>query len=43
MSTARDYLRFCQMLLNGGEPGGVRLLKATTVAEMTRNQLPRRR
>ncbi|MFO0840821.1 MAG: serine hydrolase domain-containing protein [Gemmataceae bacterium] len=39
VSTARDYLRFCQMLLNGGELGGVRLLKAATVAEMTRNQL----
>jgi CubicO group peptidase (beta-lactamase class C family) len=39
VSTARDYLRFCQMLLNGGELGGVRLLKEATVAEMTRNQL----
>jgi CubicO group peptidase (beta-lactamase class C family) len=40
VSTARDYLRFCQMLLNGGELDGVRVLKAETVAEMTRNQLP---
>ena len=40
VSTARDYLRFCQMLLNGGELDGVRLLKKQTVAEMTRNQLP---
>ena len=40
VSTARDYLRFCQMLLNGGELDGVRLLKQETVAEMTRNQLP---
>jgi CubicO group peptidase (beta-lactamase class C family) len=39
LSTARDYLRFCQMLLNGGELDGVRLLKKATVAEMTRNQL----
>src|SRR5207244_8822905 len=39
VSTARDYLRFCQMLLNRGELGGVRLLKEATVAEMTRNQL----
>src|SRR5262245_55748532 len=39
VSTARDYLRFCQMLLNGGELDGVRLLKKATVAEMTRNQL----
>ncbi len=40
VSTARDYARFCQMLLNGGELEGTRLLKATTVAEMTKNQLP---
>jgi CubicO group peptidase (beta-lactamase class C family) len=40
VSTARDYLRFCQMLLNGGELDGVRLLKKETVAEMTKNQLP---
>ena len=40
VSTARDYLRFCQMMLNGGELDGVRLLKKETVAEMTRNQLP---
>jgi CubicO group peptidase (beta-lactamase class C family) len=39
VSTARDYLRFCQMLLNGGELDGVRLLKKDTVAEMSRNQL----
>jgi len=40
VSTARDYTRFCQMLLNGGELQGTRLLKAETVADMTRNQLP---
>jgi CubicO group peptidase (beta-lactamase class C family) len=40
VSTARDYERFCQMMLNGGELDGTRLLKAETVAEMTRNQLP---
>jgi CubicO group peptidase (beta-lactamase class C family) len=40
VSTARDYLRFCQMLLNGGELDGVRLLKKETVAMMTQNQLP---
>jgi CubicO group peptidase (beta-lactamase class C family) len=39
VSTARDYLRFCQMLLGGGELDGVRLLKKETVAEMTKNQL----
>jgi CubicO group peptidase (beta-lactamase class C family) len=41
VSTAMDYLRFSQMLLNGGELDGVRLLSPTTVALMTRNQLPR--
>ena len=40
VSTARDYARFCQMLLNGGELQGVRLLQSETVKEMTRNQLP---
>jgi CubicO group peptidase (beta-lactamase class C family) len=40
VSTARDYLRFCRMILNGGELDGRRLLKAETVAQMTRNQLP---
>lgn len=39
-STARDYARFCQMLLNKGELDGTRILKAETVAEMTTNQLP---
>ena len=40
VSTARDYARFCQMMLNGGELEGTRILKAETVAQMTRNQLP---
>jgi CubicO group peptidase (beta-lactamase class C family) len=40
MSTAADYLRFCQMLLNGGELDGVRILKAATVRRMTTNSLP---
>jgi CubicO group peptidase (beta-lactamase class C family) len=40
VSTARDYARFCQMMLNGGELDGKRLLKTQTVAEMTKNQLP---
>jgi CubicO group peptidase (beta-lactamase class C family) len=31
VSTAADYLRFCQMLLNGGELDGVRIVKAATV------------
>jgi len=33
-STAPDYGKFLQMLLNGGQLGGARLLKASTVAEM---------
>ncbi|HXW25298.1 MAG TPA: serine hydrolase domain-containing protein [Xanthobacteraceae bacterium] len=40
MSTAADYLRFCQMLLNDGELDGVRILKAATVRRMTTNALP---
>jgi CubicO group peptidase (beta-lactamase class C family) len=38
-STAMDYAIFLQMLLNGGEYGGKRLLKAATVAQMTRNHI----
>ena len=40
VSTARDYMRFCQMLLNKGQLDGKRLLRAETVEMMTRNQLP---
>jgi len=40
VSTVPDYLRFCQMLLNGGKLDGVRLLRAETVKTMTRNGLP---
>jgi CubicO group peptidase (beta-lactamase class C family) len=40
VATARDYSQFCQMLLNGGELGGVRLLRAETAKEMISNQLP---
>ena len=40
VSTARDYLRFCQMLLNQGKLGDVRILEPETVAMMTRDQLP---
>ncbi|KJC62503.1 hypothetical protein UP10_04140 [Bradyrhizobium sp. LTSPM299] len=39
-STAADYLRFCQMLLNGGELDGVRILSPATVKRMTTNALP---
>ena len=34
VSTASDYMRFCQMLLNGGELEGVRILKKETVELM---------
>ncbi|MBY0296590.1 MAG: beta-lactamase family protein [Methylobacterium sp.] len=40
VTTAADYLRFCQMLLNGGEIDGTRLLSRTTVALMTADHLP---
>jgi len=40
VSTVPDYVRFAQMLLNRGELGGVRVLKAETVDMMTRNGLP---
>ena len=39
VSTAPDFLRFCQMLLNKGELDGVRLLSAATVEMMTTNGL----
>ncbi len=35
VSTASDYLRFCQMLLNGGELDGARILSRKTVELMT--------
>ena len=40
VSTAHDYHRFTQMLLNEGELDGVRLLGSRTLRYMTRNQLP---
>jgi CubicO group peptidase (beta-lactamase class C family) len=40
VSTATDYLRFAQMLLNGGEFDGVRILSPATVQRMTTNALP---
>jgi len=40
LSTASDYSRFCQMLVNGGELNGVRLLSPKTLAVMTSDQLP---
>lgn len=38
--TAEDYLRFCQMVLNGGELDGARILGRHTVGYMARNHLP---
>ena len=36
-STAEDYYRFCQMMLNGGELNGVRLLSRKSVELMSEN------
>ena len=38
-STASDYLRFCQMLLNGGTLDGARVLQPASVQTMLSNQL----
>ncbi len=38
-TTADDYVRFCQMLLNGGTLDGKRYLSRTTVALMTSDHL----
>jgi CubicO group peptidase (beta-lactamase class C family) len=38
-STAQDYLRFAQMLLNGGELDGVRILSPSSVQLMSTNHL----
>ena len=40
LASAGDYERFCQMLLNGGELDGVRILSRKTVELMTSDQLP---
>jgi CubicO group peptidase (beta-lactamase class C family) len=40
VSTAADYLRFAQMVLNKGKLEGVRLLGRKTVELMTANHLP---
>ena len=39
VSTAADYMRFAQMLLNGGELGGVRILSRKTVDFMASDHL----
>jgi CubicO group peptidase (beta-lactamase class C family) len=40
LSTATDYYRFCQMLLNGGTLDGQRIIGSRTLAYMTQNHLP---
>ena len=40
VSTVPDFLRFGQMLLNGGELDGVRLLSEEVTRSMTTNELP---
>lgn len=40
ISTADDYLRFAQMLANGGELNGVRILSEESVEVLSRNHLP---
>ncbi len=40
VSTAHDYLRFCQMLLNGGALDGTRLLAPKSIAHMASDHLP---
>jgi len=40
VSTAADYGRLCQMLLNGGELDGVRVLSPASVGQMVSDQLP---
>ncbi len=41
VSTAMDYMRFSQMVLNGGELDGVRILAPLTVDLMHRDQTPK--
>lgn len=40
VSSAEDYMRFTQMLLNGGELDGQRILGSKTIEYMTQNHLP---
>jgi CubicO group peptidase (beta-lactamase class C family) len=39
VGTAEDYWRYAQMMLNGGELDGIRVLSSTTVGFMTRDHL----
>jgi CubicO group peptidase (beta-lactamase class C family) len=40
VSTAHDYMRFCQMMLHGGTLDGVQILSPKTVALFSLNHLP---
>ncbi len=40
VSTADDYMKFCRMLLAGGEANGHRLISPSTLRLMTANHLP---
>jgi CubicO group peptidase (beta-lactamase class C family) len=40
VSTAHDYMRFCQMMLNGGTLDGVQILSPKTVQLFSLNHLP---
>jgi len=40
LGTTADYLRFCQMLVNGGQLGGARVLGRKTIELMSANHLP---
>jgi len=39
VSTAQDYMRFCQMMLDGGKAGNIQLLSRKSVELMTHDQL----
>lgn len=39
ISTARDYLHFCRMILNRGQLNGARILRPDSVTEMASNQV----
>jgi CubicO group peptidase (beta-lactamase class C family) len=41
VASTHDYARFCQMLLDGGEIAGTRILKPETVALMAQNHIGR--
>jgi CubicO group peptidase (beta-lactamase class C family) len=40
VSTVMDYMRFAEMLRNGGEFGGIRILSPKTIQLMTMDHLP---